>query len=90
MMRQLLTLIAILTGLTALGAPAQARMSAIDDVQVQVAGDAAAACSSAQILARAAPAGPLGRGVGQASFCPRPSMVIVIPPVMLQADRARE
>lgn len=89
MMRQFLAVVAILTGLTTLAAPAQARFSALDDVRVQVAGESAAQCQSVQVAAAVRPASPIG-GDAKPGLCPRPGAVIVIPPVMLRVDRAHE
>lgn len=89
MMRQFLALVAILTGLTTLAAPAQARFSSLDDVRVQVAGESAAQCQPVQVAAAIRPASPIG-GDTRPGLCPRPGAMVVIPPVMLQVDRAHE
>ena len=89
MIRQLLTLVAILTGLTALGAPAQARVTAMEEVRVQVARDATVACSPVTAMAGAAGIVPVGR-TRQAGNCLRLPIVAFVSPVVSRADRARE
>jgi len=91
MMRQLLTFLAILTGLTAFGAPVQARVSAMDEVRVQVARDGAAACSPVQAKACAMRASiPARFSGGEVSRLRPQQAIIVAPAVVLQADRAHE
>lgn len=89
MMRQFLALVAILTGLTTLAAPAQARFSVLDDVRVQVAGESAAASQSARAAAAVRPASPL-TGASDPAPAPRLVPAFTAPAVILQADRAHE
>ena len=90
MLRQLLTLLAIFTGLAALGTPAEARIAAFDGVQMESARERSGGCEVRQL---GSPVAPLDVGVGereQASVCPRPVVTVVIPTVQLGPDRARE
>jgi len=90
MLRQLLTLLAILTGLAASGAPVQARVSGIEGVQMEAPRERAATCEERQ-LAPSFVAGDLqGFHKAQPGPCPRPTVTIVIPTVYLGGDRARE
>jgi hypothetical protein len=94
MLRKLLTVLAILTGLAAVGAPAQAaQVSDVAGIRASVrmvaAAELAAKCtlpSSGPALRPAAP--PLKDGAK--APCPRPRPPVVLPPVMLGADRALE
>jgi len=90
MLKRILTLFAILTGLAAVAAPAQARFSVIEDIGVHAAGETAPKCADKRIEEAA----PLERYVerkAQPQTACKPAVVtIVIPTVMLQADRARE
>jgi hypothetical protein len=90
MLRRLLTLLAIITGLTAIGAPAQARFSGLEDVQVQVAGESAARCQAQQLASLEQPLEHLLKCTADAPFRPRPIVTIMVPTVRLQADRAHE
>ena len=90
MLRRLLTLLAIITGLTAIGAPAHARFSGVEDVQVQIAGESASRCQAQQLASFEQ---PLERLLGQkavAPLCARPVLVIHIPTVQIRIDRAHE
>jgi hypothetical protein len=89
MLRKLLALLVLVTGLAALGQPAQA--VSLDVENVRSAADYGYAC--------AVQAGPVNtqratrnqREDAQPKLCPRPPrVVLVVPTVMLQADRARE
>ena len=91
MLKRILTLFAILTGLAAIAAPAQARFIALEDVGVHASGEASPKCADKRIAEGAAPlAGYVERKAQAPSAC-RPAVItIVIPTVMLQADRAWE
>lgn len=87
MLRQLLTLLAVLTGLTATVAPVQALDLRARAVQVAEQGGLVAAQADDQVAARGvAPR----RADRREPAHPRPVIVIQTPTVMLQADRARE
>ena len=91
MLKRILTLFAILTGLAAVAAPAQARFSVIEDVTVHAAGETIAKCADRRIDEQAKPIERLAERKGQApSACRPPVVTVVIPTVMLQADRTRE
>jgi hypothetical protein len=88
MLRQLLTVLAILTGLAA-GAPAQAaQVSDVASVRVIATAELAAKCTLPSAGPAFTPPAPLRDGVK--SPCPRPRPPIVLPPVMLGVDRALE
>jgi hypothetical protein len=89
MLRKLLALLVLVTGLAAAGQPAQAMVLKVDSVQAVEAGFACAA----QPGQRSNPASILRRERDevQPKPCPKPPrIVLVVPTVMLQADRARE
>jgi hypothetical protein len=90
MLRQFLTLLAIVTGLAAVGAPAQARVAAFDGVQMEAARERAPACEVRQLSGSMMP-GDLGSfRSAKVLFCPRPRITIMIPTVQLGIDRAHE
>ncbi len=89
MLRKLVALLVLVTGLAAMGEPARALDLNVENVRSAV--DAGYSCI--------AQAGPVGvqraaraqRDETQPKTCPRPPrVVLVVPTVMLQADRARE
>ncbi len=87
MIRQLLALVALITGLAAVAEPAQARYA-----DIQAASQAAqrdASCKQRAVASTVATGRAWDRA-DQPKVCPRPQIVIIVPPVMLQADRARE
>jgi hypothetical protein len=91
MLRKLIAILLLVTGLAAVGTPAQAR---VFDVQSVRSIDAGYSCS-AQTTSRSAQLVDVlrrfDRGDSQAKQCPRPpKIVVIVPAVMLQADRARE
>jgi len=90
MLRKLLTLLVLVTGLAAAGQPAQARVA--DFNRVGLASLSAPSACSAQAGAHAAPfAGTLQRDGARPRACAKPPrIVLVVPTVMLQIDRARE
>jgi hypothetical protein len=88
MLRQLLTLLALITGLAATGAPAQAHVPDVQHVRLVAAAEFASKCTTAVSGLALRPAPEM---VGQAkSPCPKPRPPIVLPPVMLGVDRAHE
>jgi hypothetical protein len=89
MLRKLLALLLLVTGLAALGQPAQARIFDVESVRTTA--DAGYACTvqagsrDTQLMARRE------KGDSEPKVCPRPPrIVLIVPTVMLQADRARE
>jgi len=88
MLRKLLALLVLVTGLAAVGQPAQAMVLKVDSVQAVEAGFACAA----QPGQRSAPASiHRERDEVQPRPCAKPPrIVLIVPTVMLQADRARE
>jgi hypothetical protein len=88
MLRQVLTVLAILTGLAAAGAPAQASASDVAAVRLVETAELAAKCVVPSSGPAFAPLAPVKDGVKKP--CPVPLPPIVLPPVMLKADRALE
>jgi len=87
MLRQLLTILAVLTGLTATVAPAQA----LDmGTRAVVVAEQAGAVAAQNALAVTRTQSPARRPDPREPVRPRPVIVIHTPTVMLQADRARE
>ena len=90
MLRKLIALLVLVTGLAAAGTPAQARVFDVESVRSI---DAGYSCS-AQTASRSARLVNIfskDRAEAQPKSCPRPpKIVVVVPTVMLQADRARE
>lgn len=87
MIRQILALIALITGLAAVAEPAQARYADVQAVSQAVQRDAG--CKQGVVASRSVTSTLWGR-VDQARSCPRPQIVVIVPPVMLKADRAHE
>ena len=90
MLRKLIALLVLVTGLAAVGTPAQARVFDVDSVRSMAASYTCIAPSGAQ-------GGQLvgvqnkDREDAQPRLCPRPpKVVLIVPTVMLHADRARE
>lgn len=88
MLRQLLTLLAVISGLAATGAPAQAHAMDVENVRLVAAAEQAAKCA-APISGMALAPRP-ERTKRAKSPCPKPRPMIVLPPVMLRVDRALE
>ena len=88
MLRKLLALLVLVTGLAAVGQPAQAMVLKVDSVQTVEAGYAC----TAQPGQRSNPSSiHRERDDVQPKPCPKPPrIVLVVPTVMLQADRAHE
>jgi hypothetical protein len=87
-LRKLLTLLAICAGLTAVAEPARAAVSAVEAVRM-VEG-ARLTCVARADVRPAMPMIGVGRSEDKAKPCPKPTVVVIVPTVMLQADRARE
>jgi hypothetical protein len=88
MFRRLLALLAICVGLAATAEPARASVNAVESVRlVEQAGLVCGLSAPAQFT-HGAPSGL--RSEDKAKICPRPVLTIVVPTVMLQADRAHE
>ena len=90
MLRKLLALLVLVTGLAAVSTPAQARVFDVESVRTI---DAGYACTAQAGTRAARLAGVLrkDRDEAQPKQCPRPpKVVLIVPTVMLQADRARE
>jgi hypothetical protein len=89
MLRKLLALLVLVTGLAAVGQPAQALV--VDVQSVRTAEGAGYTCA-VQPGQRSAPSAlRRERDEAQPRPCPKPPrIVLVVPTVMLQADRARE
>lgn len=90
MLKRILTLIALLTGLAAIAAPAEARFAAADGVRIELAGASAVQCHAAQLTASEHPVDTVLGFKNRAPFCPRPVYRVYFPTVQLSADRARE
>jgi hypothetical protein len=89
MLRQLLTVLAILTGLAAAGAPAQAaQVNDVARVRVVATAELASKCTLPSSGPALTPPAPLRDGTK--APCPRPRPPVVLPPVMLRVDRALE
>lgn len=89
MLRKLLTLVAIITGLTAMAAPAHARVSGLEEAQVQLASEGMAQCRIVG-AERMEAVKDRARREGGVARCKVKTITIVIPTVQLSADRARE
>ena len=90
MLRKLLTLFALLSGLAAIGAPATARAMDLTGVGMVASAELGARCAQAPGKREDDRKRPAEGGT-EKKPCPKPSPSIVyFPPVMLQADRARE
>ena len=89
MLRQLLTIFAILTGLAAAGAPAQAaQVNDVVRVRVVATAEFASKCTLPSSGPALTPPAPLRDGTK--APCPKPRPPVVLPPVMLRVDRALE
>lgn len=87
MLRQLLTLLAVISGFTLAAEPVAAAQGAVMSV---AAADQQAECppvvSAPMQLAQARQASLAQRAIP----CPRRPIIVVVPPVQIQADRAHE
>jgi len=89
MLRKLVALVILVTGLAALGQPAHAL--SLDVENVRSAADASYACSVQSNSVNTQRTARSQREDAHPKACPRPPrIVLVVPTVMLQADRARE
>ena len=87
MLRKLLALLVVITGLTAVGQPAHAVALKVDSVQAAAAGYVC----TAQPSERSTSSIRREREEVQPKQCPKPPrIVLIVPTVMLHADRARE
>ncbi|MEO6386851.1 MAG: hypothetical protein ABIT16_07370 [Croceibacterium sp.] len=90
MLRKLLALLVLVTGLAALGQPVQARIVDLDSVGLTSLDSGPSCASQVGVRSVRTPA-QVQRDEGQPKICPKPPrIVLVVPTVMLQADRARE
>lgn len=87
MLRKLLTLLAIISGLTAMAAPSYARVTALEEAQVQLASENVAQCRI--VAAERMEAVKERARRGDVLRCKIKTVTIVIPTVQF-ADRARE
>ncbi|MXO60091.1 hypothetical protein GRI89_11130 [Altererythrobacter salegens] len=91
MLRRLITLFALLSGLAAIGAPVQARALEVPGIGMVASAELTTRCSKqavARLDERKQPATEC-RQEQKKGTKPAPS-IIYFPPVMLQVDRARE
>lgn len=89
MLRKLIALLVLVTGLAALGQPAQALNTGVESVRTAV--DAGYACADHAGQIAGQRAARIQRDEALPKACPRPPrIVLVVPTVMLQADRAHE
>lgn len=90
MLRKLLTLFVFLSGLAVAGAPAQARIGALEEVRLEASSGLSSPCAAARRQAVEHFGKHAPRSVRPAEICVRPTITIRVPTVMLAADRARE
>ena len=91
MLRKLITLFALLTGLAAIGAPVHARASVIPGIDLVSSAQLGSKCAQEATKRSENRKRPAAEANAEKKPCPKPSGTIVyFPPVMLQADRARE
>lgn len=90
MLRKLLTLFVLLSGLAAAGAPAHARIAALEEVRLEASSSLASPCVAARRQVEA----NFGRGHQRIEkapdACPRATITFRVPTVMLGVDRSRE
>ena len=88
MLRQLLTALAILTGLAAASAPAQAvQVNEVASVRLMAATELVSKCTLPSSGPALTPSPVLK---DEKAACPKPRPPVILPPVMLRADRALE
>ncbi len=90
MFRQLLALLALLSGLAAYGAPAQAAIGSGVDIGVEQAADNAVAPKSGKPVCADREVQQKLKGEKSTPCRPAPTVVIVVPTVMFGPDRAYE
>jgi hypothetical protein len=89
MLRRLLTIFAILSGLAAAGAPAQAaQLNDVARVRVVAAAEFVSKCTLPSSGPALTPAVPQKESTK--APCPKPRPPVVLPPVMLRVDRSLE
>jgi hypothetical protein len=93
MLRRLLTILALLTGLAAAGAPIQAAQAsdvagARASVRLVASAEFVSKCTLPSSGPALTPPAPLRDGAK--APCPRPRPPVVLPPVMLRVDRSLE
>ena len=86
MLRQLLTLLAVFTGFTAAVEPARALDAGLASIELAERQSGCVATQGGVVLQIAQAAETDARKAP----CPRPVVIVHVPTVMLQADRARE
>ncbi|OYW44099.1 MAG: hypothetical protein B7Z08_12015 [Sphingomonadales bacterium 32-68-7] len=88
MLRNFLALLAICAGLVAVAEPARAAVSVVETVrQVERTG---LACTSAPAGVQNGERPRAERMLERSRPCPRPTVVLIVPTVMLRVDRAHE
>jgi len=89
MLRKLIALVALLTGLAALGTPVQARAG---DMPAGVSSfyDASSKCEMERREADAQRKRPTAQRKAERAPCPKPTPLVVFPPIMFGADLALE
>ena len=90
MLRRILAVFALVTGLTAVGSPAEARMMAVMSQSVVEGAQTQAQASSTACEITPQRANLRGRATPQKDCRPRKPVVIVIPTIQFGPDRARE
>jgi hypothetical protein len=90
MLRKLLTLFVLLSGLAAAGAPAHARIAALDEVRLEASSSIASPCATTRRQGEARFGQGHQRIERTAGVCHRATITIRVPAVMLKADRAHE
>ena len=88
MLRKLLTLLAVCAGLAAVAEPARAAPLSVASVQVLE--RASAPCAARTAVPQVSDTSLSERAQEKGKGCPKPTVILVVPTVMLQADRARE
>jgi len=90
MLRKLIALVVLVTGLAALGQPAQARIVDLDSIGLASLDTGPAHTAQARVAATRFVATAERDQAPQKSCTKPPRVVVLVPTVMLQADRARE
>jgi hypothetical protein len=89
MLRKLIALLVLVTGLAAASQPAHAVQLNVESVRTALDTGYACAVQAGQVSGQ--PSIRVQRDDNQPRTCPRPPrVVLIVPTVMLQADRARE
>ncbi|HSG34799.1 MAG TPA: hypothetical protein VLA37_09700 [Sphingomonadaceae bacterium] len=90
MLRKLFTLLAIVSGLTAMAAPAEARIAALADARVELASQGVAKCRVYQAELGKKSATSKAKPRSAVLRCSLRAVVLQVPTVQLGVDRARE